>query len=200
MAKQKDFNSFLSNIEPSPSTVNYISSIQTTLRDYLKSHGTYKDAYYDSFLSGSYAKHTSIRPVSGENKRDVDIIIVTNYAKSKNSTDVIEELCDVLKEKSDYKNVKKNSHSVSIEMGQVGVDVVPVIKHAINENLYYIGNYDDGLWALTDPKGHIEWSTTVNGDNSNEYKPLVKIMKWWRRENCPESHKYPKGITLEKIK
>ena len=37
MAKQKDFDSFLKNIEPSDSTVQYISSIQTNLRNYLKS-------------------------------------------------------------------------------------------------------------------------------------------------------------------
>lgn len=42
MAKQTDFNKFLSNIEPSPTTVSYISSIQTNLREYLKNHEEYK--------------------------------------------------------------------------------------------------------------------------------------------------------------
>ena len=60
MALQKDFDDFLSNIEPSQSTVSYISSIQTNLRDYLKTHDTYSSIYKDSFLSGSYAKHTSM--------------------------------------------------------------------------------------------------------------------------------------------
>lgn len=27
----------------------------------------------------------------------------------------------------------------------------------------------------------------------------MKIMKWWRRENCPSCVKFPKGITLEKM-
>lgn len=38
MAKQSDFDKFLSNMEPSKSTVSYISSVQNTLRDYLKKH------------------------------------------------------------------------------------------------------------------------------------------------------------------
>ena len=42
MAKQRDFNNFLSEIEPSSTTVAYISSLQSTLRDYLKNHDTYK--------------------------------------------------------------------------------------------------------------------------------------------------------------
>lgn len=68
MAKQTDFNKFLSNIEPSPTTVSYISSIQTNLREYLKNHEEYKKIHVDTFLSGSYAKHTSIRPVLGDKK------------------------------------------------------------------------------------------------------------------------------------
>ena len=82
MAKQSDFDKFLSNIEPSQSTVSYISSVQNTLRDYLKNHKVYADIYVDSFLSGSYAKHTSIRPAKDDKKRDVDIIIVTNHCQS----------------------------------------------------------------------------------------------------------------------
>ena len=45
MAKQRDFNNFLSEIEPSSTTVAYISSLQSTLRDYLKNHDTYKKKY-----------------------------------------------------------------------------------------------------------------------------------------------------------
>lgn len=89
MAKQTDFNKFLSNIEPSPTTVSYISSIQTNLREYLKNHEEYKKIHVDTFLSGSYAKHTSIRPVLGDKKRDVDIIVVTSYQSDKNSKETI---------------------------------------------------------------------------------------------------------------
>ena len=99
MAKQSDFNAFLSNIEPSASTVSYISSIQTNLRLFLKDHKDYKDVHIDTFLSGSYAKHTSIRPVAGDKKRDVDIIVVTSYSSSKDSSAVLEELRDILVQK-----------------------------------------------------------------------------------------------------
>ncbi len=42
MSKQVDFNNFLSNIEPSNTTVSYISSVQTNLRAYLQTHDKYK--------------------------------------------------------------------------------------------------------------------------------------------------------------
>ena len=50
MAKQADFNAFLSNIEPSATTVSYISSIQTNLRSYLKNHERYKNIHVDTFF------------------------------------------------------------------------------------------------------------------------------------------------------
>mgnify|MGYP003310783716 CR=1 FL=1 len=102
MAKQSDFNAFLTNIEPSDSTVAYISSIQRNLRSFLKSHKDYKDVHVDTFLSGSYAKHTSIRPAAGDKKRDVDIIVVTSYSSDRDSANVLEELRDVLIQKNEY--------------------------------------------------------------------------------------------------
>ena len=116
MAKQSDFNAFLSNIEPSASTVSYISSIQTNLRSFLKNHKDYKEVHVDTFLSGSYAKHTSIRPAAGDKKRDVDIIVVTSYSADKDSADVLEELRDVLLQKNEYSTATIQRHSVGIEM------------------------------------------------------------------------------------
>lgn len=199
MAKQADFDGFLKNIEPSSTTVSYISSIQTNLRSYLKNHEDYKNIHVDTFLSGSYAKHTSIRPVTGDKKRDVDIIVVTAYSFAKNSADVLTELRDVLAQKNDYSSAEVQQHSVGINMRGISVDVVPVIADIDDNQLYYVGDSEVGDWTISDPKGHKAWSAEVNKANDSEYKPLVKIFKWWRRVNCPEDRKYPKGITLEKI-
>jgi len=199
MARQADFDAFLADINPSKTTRDYISGVQTNLRDYLKKHSEYKAIFVDSFLSGSYAKHTSIRPVLGDKKRDVDIVVVTNYTAMDDSKKVIEELKDVLAEKKIYGSATVQSHSVGVELGGISIDIVPVISDEDDEFLYYVGDVDTGDWIKTDPKGHKEWSTNTNLENNNKYKPLVKIFKWWRRTNCPSDVKYPKGITLEKI-
>ena len=198
MAKQKDFDSFLSNIEPSATTVSYISSVQNNLRDYLSSHSKYKDIHVQTFLSGSYAKHTSIRPKLHDGKRDVDIVVETNYNSEDSSCEVIQELLDTLLEKSTYSSAKLHSHSVGIELDGIEIDVVPVIRSDDNK-IFCIGSSDIDEWIITDPKGHIEWSSEVNAENKQKYKPLVKILKWWRRTHCPDDKKYPKGLVLEKI-
>lgn len=199
MAKQKDFDSFLKNIEPSNSTVQYISGVQKNLREYLKTHDDYSDIHKDTFLSGSYAKKTAIRPAKNDKKRDVDIIVVTTYDNTVDSKDVLTELFDVINESSKYNDVTLQHHSISIEMGQISIDVVPVIEDSEDKDLYYIGDSEIGDWNKTDPKGHKTWSTSINQKHNGKYKPLVKIFKWWRRHNCPADIKYPKGIALEKL-
>ena len=196
MSRENDFERFLHNIEPSPTTKKYISSIQSNLREYLENHSTYKNKLIDTFLTGSYAKHTSIRPTKFDGKTDVDIVVVTNYTESDDSKEGLDELYKVCKEK--YLKVTKQSRSIGIEMQGIEVDVVPMIEDNLS-GMYKIGNKKDGTWKKTNPKGHINWCINMNKDNNDKFVRIVKIFKWWRKNNCPDTVKYPKGITLEKI-
>lgn len=196
MTLQDDFEAFLSDIEPSKTTVEEIVSAHSTLRSYLEGHADYSRHCIKTYLSGSYAKHTCIRPVKDDGHRDVDIIVETDYDTSSDSADVIIELRDVLLESSRYNSAHLQTHSVGIEQSKIDIDVVPL---AAQGDARFIGCIDDALWAETNPRGHIEWSTEVNKEHVGKYKPVVKIMKWWRREKCPDDKRWPKGITLEKI-
>ena len=147
-------------------------------------------------MTGSYAKHTCIRPTKYDGKTDVDIVVVTNYTENDDSKVVLDELYKVCKEH--YKNVTKQTRSIGIEMEGTEIDVVPMIEDKIS-SMYKIGNKKDGNWKKTNPKGHIEWCSKVNKENCNKFVRIVKIFKWWRKNNCPDDIKYPKGITLEKI-
>ena len=56
MVSEKLFQTFLTNIEPSKTTKEMISSIQQNLRNYLANHNEYKYVYADSFLPPVYLK------------------------------------------------------------------------------------------------------------------------------------------------
>ena len=196
MSINDDFVRFLSDIEPSHSTVAEISSAQKSLRDYLSSHEDYSERYQSSYLSGSYAKHTAIRPAKDDGNRDVDIIVETDHSLDDAPADVLEELRIVLADTSKYSTAHVQTHSVGIQLSKLDIDVVPLAMK--NEN-WYIGDAETGEWSRTNPKAHKEWSTEVNKGHGCNYKPIVKILKWWRREHCPESSRWPKGITLEKM-
>lgn len=196
MSMNNDFARFLSDIEPSSSTVREISTAQKSLRDYLSSHEEYSNHHQSSYLSGSYAKHTAIRPAKDDGNRDVDIIVETNHSTGSSPANVLEKLRDALADASKYSTARVQTHSVGIQLSKLDIDVVPLAKEGES---WYIGDAETGEWNQTNPKGHGEWSTEVNKEHGGKYKPVVKILKWWRREHCPEGSRWPKGITLEKI-
>lgn len=196
MSLQDDFKAFLHDIEPSRSTVDEIVSAHRALRSYLEGHEYYSQHCRGTYLSGSYAKHTSTRPVKDEDHRDVDVVGETDYTTSENSADVIIELRDVLYDSDKYKSAHLQTHSVGITLAKHDIDVVPL---ATEGEVRFIGDLDDASWKETNPRGHIEWSSQTNVSHGGRYVPVVKMMKWWRREHCPDKRRWPKGITLEKI-
>lgn len=196
MGNYQYFYNLLSNIEPSKSTKKYVSSLQSNLREYLKNSEQYKHIHVDTFVSGSFAKNIAIRPSVNEDKQDVDIVVVTNYNKKNSPEHILTELKDVLSISEKYKNIRLQSKSVGIDMANYHIDIIPLIAE---DNHFWIGNRENNKWILTNPKKHIEWSTRINKENENKYKPLVKLLKWWRKSKNIEQVRLPKGILLEKL-
>lgn len=197
MATAKDFESFLGDINPSDSTIQEASRLHKNLRTFLEGHASYSSICKDTYLSGSYAKHTFIRPKKDSDACDVDIVVETTHSVEDNPNDVLEELRDTLAERDVYSSIIVQKHSVGIDMANFHIDIVPLASK--EEGVLFIGSSDDETWEQTNPKQHKTWSTEVNENFNGDYKPLVKMLKWWRREHCPEEVKYPKGIVLEKI-
>lgn len=195
MVTISDFNAFLKNIEPSKSQKEYYSSIQRNIRSFLENHDVFKVKYLDSFISGSHIKNTAINNKGTSKKSDIDIIIVTTYGLNDSSIAVIDELYFIFKKSLKYDNVTKQRRSIKVEMSGVFIDIVPVILD-VNDDGYYIGNSKTNEWVRTNPKCHIEWSSSIN-KKYPYYKKIIKILKKWNLVNSVSSVKYPKGIALE---
>lgn len=149
MSLQSDFQTFLSDIEPSKTTVEQISAAHKALREYLSAHEHYGERCVHTYLSGSYAKHTSIRPAKDDDNRDVDIIVETDYGSDANSANVITELRDALLDSSKYASAHLQTHSVGISFSNLDIDVVPL---AVDDETCFIGCIDDGRWTETNQK------------------------------------------------
>lgn len=196
---QAAFDKFAQDIEPSKTTKSRASQAHTTLRDFLAQHDTFKGVCVRTFLSGSYKRDTAIRPQkNGEDveRPDVDIVVVTNHAIEDPPADVVNLLYDVLKEK--YESIRRQQRSVGIETAQADMDVVPIIEPFGQGGPLYIADRKLKQWIETNPPGHTEWTTQVNTKAGGRFKPLVKMLKWWRRAN-PTVNKKPKGFVLECI-
>ena len=190
------FFELLQDIEPSSTTKSNASGGHFGIRDHLRMQAKFKDRYVSSFLSGSYARDTSIRPrtsFDGQERPDVDIIVVTNFTTDDHPDAVLKEVCRALEDGGEgYEVERVNKRSVRVENWQADMDVVPVIQ---TWDGYQIADRDSGTWKFTNPPVHTSWSSEQNDRFGKRFKPLVKLFKWWRRIN--PSGRRPKGFILE---
>ena len=202
MSIQTQFTKFLHDIEPSSTTKRNAGAAQRALRKFLREHDVFKEFHVDTFLSGSYKRDTAIRPriIDGEEtKPDVDIIVVMNCTQSDDPGAVINLLRTVLKDNKDYRfKQPPNTRSVGVLTANVDMDVVPIIAPQGMEGTLYIPDRKLESWLETNPPRHTSWTTEVNDASEGQFKPLVKLVKWWRREN-PTVSKRPKGFVIECI-
>ena len=197
MVPNARFTELLADIEPSPTTKTNASSAHNGIRDHLRLSEKFKDRWVTSFLSGSYTRDTSIRPrtsTDGQERPDVDIIVVTNFTSADHPDDVLMKVCRALEHGEGGYNVERiNKRSVRVETWQADMDVVPVIK-AWGRG-YLIADRESGQWQATNPPEHTNWSSKQNTLFDGRFKKFVKLLKWWRRHN--PTGKRPKGFVLE---
>lgn len=195
MATQQQFIDMLKDIEPALSTVDACSSAHRTLRSALEADETFKKLLVTSFLSGSYKRDTAIRPayIDGVLQRpDVDVIVVTNHTKDDRPKDVLDALAKALRD-AGYENIKVNRRSICVTMKGVDMDIVPVIEDG---DAYLIPDIELKEWLTTNPPAHTQWTIDVNKEADGRFKPLVKLLKWWRRVHLADLRR-PKGFILE---
>ncbi|MYD63408.1 MAG: nucleotidyltransferase [Gemmatimonadetes bacterium] len=196
MTPQSCFTSFLRDIEPSPTTKSDASTAHTNLRTYLRNHSEFKYRHVNSYLSGSYKRDTAIRPrraKDGVERPDIDIIVEINFRFSDNPKGVVSELYNTIS--AEYDVCRPQDRSVGIFTPKAEMDVVPIIKY---NGILYIPDRKAETWHVTNPPKHTQWTTQINNQADGRFKPLVKMMKWWRRVN-PTKNKKPKGFVIECI-
>ena len=67
----EDFKAFVSSLEPKDEEVAAAKAAHEKVRDQLRTDSESREAHKDTFLSGSYARHTAINEIN-----DVDVICI----------------------------------------------------------------------------------------------------------------------------
>jgi len=139
----------------------------------------------DTFLTGSYARHTKTKPL-----KDVDIFCVLSpsrqqlnlYRKTSPSI-VLGAFCEKLRAGYKDYDITIGRRAVTIDFGKgedvMSFDVVPAFPRSGGG--YEIPDRELDCWISTDPKIHAEEATAKNQAFNNRWKPLVKMIKGWNR-------------------
>lgn len=177
------FRKFKSRLELNDKEQKNASDRQNEVRDYLVT----KFGIARSFLTGSYARHTKTKPL-----KDIDIFFVLNesekHYKSKSASVVLDDFYSALVDKYGSAAVRKQARSIGVDFGVVvdaedntdyrvmSIDAVPAFD---NGNEYEIPDSGSGKWIKTDPEIHKEKATKAHQAYSNEWKGLVRMVKYW---------------------
>lgn len=177
------FRKFKSRLELNDREQQNASTRQNEVRDFLVT----KFAIERSFLTGSYKRYTKTKPL-----KDIDIFFVLKEAerhyRGKAPSAVINAFYDALVEKYGKGAVRKQSRSVNVDFGVVAdaedntdyrvisVDVVPAFAAGDD---YEIPDNDSATWIKTNPEIHAQKATAAHQAFSNEWKGLVRMVKYW---------------------
>ena len=177
------FRKFKSRLELNDREQKNASARHTEVREYLET----RFAIERSFLTGSYARHTKTKPL-----KDIDIFFELKdserHYRDKAPSVVLKDFEKALTDKYGEKAVRKQSRSVNVDFGVVAdaedntdyriisVDVVPAFAAGDD---YEIPDDDTGKWIKTNPETHAAKATAAHQAFSNEWKGLVRMVKYW---------------------
>lgn len=191
MTVEEAFRKFKSRLELNEREQKNASARQQEVRIYLDT----KFHVDRDFLTGSYARHTKTKPL-----KDIDIFVVLNASKhdyrKKPATDALDAFTNALVAKYGNKAIRKQSRSVNIDFGVVygfspdeddntnyrvmSIDVVPAFQAGSN---YEIPDEPSGEWIKTNPEIHAAKAIAAHQAYSNEWKGLVRMVKYWNNNS-----------------
>jgi hypothetical protein len=204
------FDTFLHNIEPDDEAVSYAQDAHKPIWEHLEQDEQFKYYFEDTFLYGSYRRHTAIGTI-----KDIDIVVLTNFdTRSRDNTPsaVLRKLKAALKRYyNDPENQEYQRRSIRINQPlpkntavEMTLDIIPAVPVTDNDGILLVPDRESRRWIRTNPKGHIEYITELNDERHSKGKfvPLAKMMKWWWKYQCsivqPDKERpKPKGFWIE---
>ena len=148
-----------------------IVSIDEILKDKLNTYERYSP-------QGSYAHGTIIRPVSGNDEFDADILVFINDSNLR-SKDYIEEIFQIFKNHGTYEEkVQKKTRCVTINYkGDFHLDIVPCFKGG---DSFYIYNSKEGKYEKTDGEGYLRWLSNKDSITKGNLSKIIRLFKFLR--------------------
>jgi hypothetical protein len=163
------------------------SSRHQEIREHMRSRFDIKD----DFLSGSYRRYTKTKPL-----KDVDIFCVLGeeeaHYRKEHPSRVLIAFEEALVEKYGAQAVSRQRRSATVDFGVfvdaddktdyrvVSMDVIPAFEDGDN---YEIPDGTSGKWIKTNPKIHEQKATNAHQDYDNEWKGLVRMVKYWNNHH-----------------
>ena len=194
------FQDLHEKIKLDPVRTGQIQKAHIKMRDYLAQVKELKEIFKDTFLQGSYATHTGVKPPP-DSDFDVDIVLLLDLSTKEGGllapNDVLDLLLAILVRNPEYAD-KAEKHPkgkcIRIQFTEkFHVDLLPAHCAKGLDDPILVPKHGD--WVSSHPKGFIKWCETQSIRSDGKFTRITKYLKWWRNNNFA-SEASPKSITL----
>lgn len=217
------FTDFLTDIRLTQSQSDACADGHRVLRERLKNDPDLSPDIIDTFLQGSYKRHTAIRSTSEESRSDVDVIVVTNMDSEKWTPRQALDRFKPFLEKHYKGKYEAQGRSWGITLSDVKIDLVvtsapseasreayrkyfdleedalrEVAEQAWKAEPLLIPDRKAGKWEKTHPLAQIIATSEKNKATDKHYVNVVKAIKWWKNALHPDPER-PNSYPLEHL-
>lgn len=190
---QDGFKQLRSNLEITDLQRSTVSTTQQAVRAAVEKGF----AVLDSFLTGSYARHTLIAPLSDA---DIDVFVILDpkYYSSAAPKTLLATLRDTLnKTYPNTPQINRSGQAVRITFTKFRMDVVPAFYR--NGGGYLILSDTLDKWIPTDPKKHELLISNSNTAHDGDLIPICKMIKGWNKNNGDHLRSFYLELLTEKV-
>lgn len=187
------FAVFKSNLEITTLQQATVSSRQQAVRESVARSLIVKD----SFLTGSYRRHTMISPLK---TADIDVFMVLdNYYYSQTGYAAVLDRVRkaLLVTYPTTLKISRNGQAVTITFADFQIDVVPAFYR--QGGGYLIPSTTEQRWISTDPGKHVTFMSNANTNHEGSLVPLIKMLKAWNRHHGSKIHSFYLELLIESI-
>lgn len=217
------FTDFLTDIRLTQSQSDACANGHRVLRERLKNDPDLGPDIIDTFLQGSYKRHTAIRQTGEGGRSDVDVIVVTKMdSKEWTPKQALDRFKPFLEEHYSGKyQLQGRSWGISLSNVDIDLVVTSAPSEATREAYFKFYNLDDtsvrnaanqewkaepllipdrkvGKWEKTHPLAQILATLKKNKATNTHYINVVKAIKWWKNALHPDPER-PKSYPLEHL-
>jgi hypothetical protein len=185
MLLKRSFDSFLNDtVSLDDTRRNRIIRAHHSVRDRLKAIDEVRDRLSGTYLQGSYALQTVVRPLDREAAYDVDVVLAADFSDGHDNLvggrQALRWLRDHIESIGLYEGKTTiKSHCVCIDYESDGqrfhLDVVPAHRPETTRGTIRI----PPDWSESNPKGYIEWFEGQCRE-VERLRHTVRLLKFWR--------------------
>ncbi len=183
MTADQCFQKMLSNLNPTEKQRASIQITRNTIDQVLRNDPKIRLFPFQqpSFFTGSYSRHTIIRPLD-----DIDLYVRVHYAEhaeGKSPKRILVLMARALRRRYVQTKIDVDSPCIAIRFRDFKFEVVPVVAYQDNDELYNIPGPGCKSWVQCYPHVPNKWLSSSNHYNNEKFIPLIKILKQWNRAN-----------------